>query len=93
VKPLTKREYEVMTLRAKGLTYKEVAYELGISLSTIKRRMSAASDKAGGGGTLEVYRALGWLRVPGESTRNRWHPSSWWAGFVHRAPLTRKAHR
>jgi len=42
---LTKREQEVLTLLAKGHLYKEIAEQLGISLSTVRAHLHAVYEK------------------------------------------------
>ena len=61
---LTPREYEVARLFALGLTWREVMTELGISRWTLTNHRFHAVAKAGGGSLVDVWRGLGWLRVP-----------------------------
>lgn len=44
---LTKRELQVMELMRKGLTNKDIAARLGISINTIKKHLSSAFEKRG----------------------------------------------
>lgn len=61
---LTPREREVMRLMALGLTYQEIADELGIGIQTIKNHVSSAQLKLGTDNRIESLIALGWLTVP-----------------------------
>jgi DNA-binding NarL/FixJ family response regulator len=45
VETLTKREYEILGLLAKGYLYKEIADLLGISLSTVRAHLHAVYEK------------------------------------------------
>ena len=42
---LTKREHEILSLLAKGYLYKEIADQLGISLSTVRAHLHAIYEK------------------------------------------------
>jgi DNA-binding NarL/FixJ family response regulator len=42
---LTRREFETLTLLAKGYLYKEIAVELGISISTVRAHLHAIYEK------------------------------------------------
>jgi DNA-binding NarL/FixJ family response regulator len=42
---LTKREYEILGLLAKGFLYKEIADQLGISLSTVRAHLHTVYEK------------------------------------------------
>jgi len=42
---LTKREHEILALLAKGYLYKEIADQLGISLSTVRAHLHAVYEK------------------------------------------------
>jgi DNA-binding NarL/FixJ family response regulator len=42
---LTKREYEILALLAKGFLYKEIADQLGISLSTVRAHLHTVYEK------------------------------------------------
>jgi DNA-binding CsgD family transcriptional regulator len=44
---LTPREWETATLIAEGMSYKETAYELGISIKTVKAHMGRVYEKTG----------------------------------------------
>jgi DNA-binding NarL/FixJ family response regulator len=44
---LTPREWEAASLIADGLSYKEAAFELGISIKTVKAHMSSVYEKTG----------------------------------------------
>ena len=43
--PLTKREFELLELLSKGLLYKEIAVELGITTGTVKQHIHKIYDK------------------------------------------------
>ena len=43
--PLTKREKELLELLSKGLLYKEIALELGITIGTVKQHIHKIYDK------------------------------------------------
>ena len=45
VEQLTKRELEILALLAKGFLYKEIADQLGISLSTVRAHLHAVYEK------------------------------------------------
>src|SRR6185436_3144254 len=45
VEKLTKREHEILGLLAKGYLYKEIADQLGISLSTVRAHLHAVYEK------------------------------------------------
>ncbi len=67
--PLSPREVEVLDAIAQGMTNKQVAYALSISLQTVKNHMSnilrklSANDR-----TQAVLYAMrqGWIRMPAE---------------------------
>jgi DNA-binding NarL/FixJ family response regulator len=64
--PLSPREREVLTLAAKGLTNKEIAYRLGISDRTVQFHMNSVFNKTGASSrtqaaTLALQR--GWITV------------------------------
>lgn len=45
VEQLTKREHEILALLAKGFLYKEIADQLGISLSTVRAHLHTVYEK------------------------------------------------
>jgi len=45
VEQLTKREYEILGLLAKGYLYKEIADQLGVTLSTVRAHLHAVYEK------------------------------------------------
>jgi DNA-binding NarL/FixJ family response regulator len=62
--PLTQRETEVLKLVASGLTAKEIAGQLDLSLSSIETYKTRAADKLSIKGRAEIVRyasAQGWL--------------------------------
>lgn len=52
---LTKQEQRVLNLRLFGLAYKEIADELGISVTTVSQHLSAAHRKAGVHSQMELF--------------------------------------
>ena len=42
---LTKREHEILALLAKGFLYKEIADQLGITLSTVRAHLHTVYEK------------------------------------------------
>lgn len=68
---VTRRQRQVLALLAEGMTYQEVADELGLSYWTVKRVLSEAYLRLGvqtgtpaGHAMTDAFRVLGWLRVP-----------------------------
>ena len=45
VEPLTARELDILKLLAKGYMYKEIADQLGISMSTVRTHITAVYEK------------------------------------------------
>jgi RNA polymerase sigma factor (sigma-70 family) len=45
VEKLTRREQEILALLAKGYLYKEIADQLGISLSTVRAHLHTVYEK------------------------------------------------
>jgi DNA-binding NarL/FixJ family response regulator len=45
VETLTKREHEILSLLAKGYLYKEIAGQLGITLSTVRAHLHTVYEK------------------------------------------------
>ena len=45
VEKLTAREQEVLTLLAQGYLYKEIAYNLGISINTLRNHLRTIYEK------------------------------------------------
>ncbi|HEY7970496.1 MAG TPA: helix-turn-helix transcriptional regulator [Candidatus Limnocylindrales bacterium] len=66
VGPLSPRQWEVMARRARGMTIKEIAHDLGLSQQTMKTHFSNADEVLGTMNVAEAFIALGWLRVPGD---------------------------
>jgi len=65
---LNKRELEVLTLTAKGMSNKQIGLKLGISPHTVARHLEGIFSKTGVESRTEaVFRALerGWLEIPG----------------------------
>lgn len=60
---LTRREHDVMRLRASGMPVKSVAARLGTSEQTVKNQTHRALVKLGATCLLEGMNALGWVRT------------------------------
>jgi DNA-binding CsgD family transcriptional regulator len=56
---LSPREWETASHIAAGLSYKEAAYELGISIKTVKVHMSRVYEKTGSGSNVGLVLLLG----------------------------------
>lgn len=56
---LTRREREVLNLRAKGLVYKQIADRLGISTHTVKNHLESIHHKLRVHNTIEALNAAG----------------------------------
>ncbi len=55
---LTKREEEVATLFARGMTYKKIAAKLGVSPNTIRRHIESIYKKLGVTSKLELFKII-----------------------------------
>lgn len=55
---LSRREREVVELVARGMTYKDAAERLGITIHALKARASRAYDKLGASNCREAARLL-----------------------------------
>ncbi len=55
---LTKREEEVATLFARGMTYKEIAAKLAVSPNTIRRHTESIYKKLGITSKLELFKIV-----------------------------------
>jgi DNA-binding NarL/FixJ family response regulator len=55
-----------MIRRARGMTVKEIAYDLRLSQQTVKTHFANAYEVLGAMNIAEAFVALGWLRVPGD---------------------------
>jgi len=55
---LSPRECEVALLLARGASYKEIAFELGISIATVKTHVARVYQKTGTGTKMELLRIL-----------------------------------
>jgi len=65
IEPLTSKEAEVLDLVAKGLTYVEVAAQLGVAVSTVRTHVRGVYSKLGAHNKTEAVfeaRALGLIR-------------------------------
>jgi DNA-binding NarL/FixJ family response regulator len=58
---LTPRQNQVLALEAQGLSYKQIAAELGITVSTVKNHLSNIRDKLGAHSAFEAMRGAGLL--------------------------------
>ena len=63
---VTPRQRQVIELALDGLTYKEIAYELGISAQTVKNHLTMLYAETGSNNLLHVLRQLGAVRLPWE---------------------------
>ena len=45
--PLSRRQYEVLTMFGEGMTYREIAEKTGLAYHTVKRHMEEARKKMG----------------------------------------------
>lgn len=62
--PLSAKQLQIIHLRARGLTNKEIAGELRVSDQTIKNHISMVLVKLAVTTTEEAFTALGWLSPP-----------------------------
>lgn len=62
-RPLSKREYEVLSLRARGMTNKAVAGRFGTTERTVKNQMGIALRKLGASCLIEAMNDMGWVRI------------------------------
>jgi serine/threonine protein kinase len=63
--PFSPREFEVLTLAARGLTNKEIAYRLGLSERTVQFHMNSVFNKSGTNSRTEAVALAmgrGWLK-------------------------------
>ena len=58
MKPLSYREGQVLRRRRKGMLFKQIAYQLGISLSRVRNCLDRADAKGA-----KVPRMASWRRV------------------------------
>ena len=58
---LTEREREVLELRAHGLSYREIAAELGVSIVTVKKHVERTYEKLGVHTLVDALRVVGRL--------------------------------
>lgn len=63
---LSRRQREVMILRARGFTFKEIADQMCLSEGTVKVHISNAYGRLGVMNLAEAFIALGWLVIPEE---------------------------
>jgi len=68
---LTPRQYELLSLLATGVTYRDAAARMGISYQTSKNMATAIYKKLGVGGMVEALNAVGWVRVPADNVDGR----------------------
>ena len=60
---LTDRQYQVMALRAQGLSNKVVANRLGIKYQTVKNIQTSAHKRIGATSLVEFMNAMGWVHI------------------------------
>lgn len=58
---MTRREIQVLRLSATGMTYQEIAGELGISLKTVRVHHENIYRALGVRNKIEAFVKLGWL--------------------------------
>lgn len=61
---LTRRQYEVLAYVVHDWTYAQVAYELGISLTTVQAHIKGALRRLDAPTRLSAFTLLGWTRLP-----------------------------
>ena len=61
---MTPRQAQLLVARADGLTAKEAAADMGITLRTAKAMYERVAARHGAHSTIDLFRRLGWLRVP-----------------------------
>jgi DNA-binding NarL/FixJ family response regulator len=61
---LSPRQYEAMRERALGWTWSRIEAEMGISRNTLSIHIAEAKARYEAIDETDVWRALGWLRVP-----------------------------
>jgi DNA-binding NarL/FixJ family response regulator len=62
--PLTPREVDVIAAYVETASMKDAGEKLGISRNTVKERLRRARRRFDVEKTLDLLRAIGWLRVP-----------------------------
>lgn len=62
-RPLTKRQHEVLRLRATGMPVKQVAAVLGTTERTVKNHTAQAFARIGATCLVEAMNTLGWVRT------------------------------
>lgn len=71
---ITRRERTILEAAANGATIEETADQLGISVQTVKNARYKLMRKADAASFIDVYRVLGWLKIPGRATTTQaWH--------------------
>jgi DNA-binding CsgD family transcriptional regulator len=60
---LTKREDEVLRVKAEGRSTKEIAEQLGISTQTVRNHLTAGYHKLGVTDIVGAMWAKGWVRI------------------------------
>ena len=61
---LTAGQLRTLIAVAHGRTYREAAFDLGLSEQTVKNHMSDAFDRLDVNSMVGAFHAMGWLRVP-----------------------------
>lgn len=62
---VSKRELDVLSLLAQGISQRETAYRLGISYQTVKNHAEAAYRRMGVNTLQEWLFKKGWTKIPG----------------------------
>lgn len=68
---LTEREVDVIRVMPKAGGVKQAAALLGIHEQNVKNRLQSARKKLGVSSMLELYLALGWLKIPPQDALQR----------------------
>lgn len=92
---ITEREFDVLSRLASGMTRDAVAQSLGISRNTLYRHVGKAQERFDVATLVELYAALGWLRVPPTWSASRVipadHPVVGRLGSAPTSPCTDRA--
>lgn len=65
---LTDAQHDVIRRLALGHTWDRIAADLGITYHTVANHRTAALNAFDGGSTIDLFRDIGWLRVPPQRT-------------------------
>jgi len=61
---LAPREYQLLRLRALGLTRRAAAAEMGLAYTTAMQYSASTNRKLGVQSVIDAFRVAGWLHVP-----------------------------